>query len=278
MYQFWVKDRLREGEIFESWNAWYYLLFTKKKEKEKKEGIMRSRSHPSPPPPGPKGRTSLPFLSTRPHGSRRQRRRHAGVGEKDAARCTRQAVASNPLRARARNAIFLPCFLPTQSLECNIDWLLFSDGQFSDNQLSVSIFLGFVDRPQGGCHDPGLQRRPSWPRRQSLPCPRAAGSWYFTSLTSRTHTHTHTQVLKLLVDFAAFVLLEELKERLRQASVDTSMLETLALLNGHDPEEVVRPNQDVMPLPNGINKKRKQMQDGYLLLAAAAACFPLLLQ
>ena len=94
------------------------------------------------------------------------------------------------------------------------------------------------------------------------------------------HTHTHTQVLKFLVDFAAFVLLEELKERLRQASVDTSMLETLALLNGHDPEEVVRPNQDVMPLPNGINKKRKQMQDGYLLLAAAAAaaCFPLLLQ
>ena len=83
---------------------------------------------------------------------------------------------------------------------------------------------------------------------------------------------------KFIVDFAAFVLLEELKERLRQASVDTSMLETLALLNGHDPEEVVRPNQDVMPLPNGINKKRKQMQDGYLLLAAAAACFPLLLQ
>jgi len=83
---------------------------------------------------------------------------------------------------------------------------------------------------------------------------------------------------KFIVDFAAFVLLEELKERLRQASVNTSMLETLALLNGHDPEEVVRPNQDVMPLPNGINKKRKQMQDGYLLLAAAAACFPLLLQ
>jgi hypothetical protein len=76
-----------------------------------------------------------------------------------------------------------------------------------------------------------------------------------------------------LVDFAAFVLLQELKERLRQASVNTSMLERLSLLNDHDPEGVVRPSQDVMPMPNGINKKRKQMQDGYLLLAAAAA-FP----
>ncbi|KAG2614429.1 uncharacterized protein LOC120704583 [Panicum virgatum] len=68
----------------------------------------------------------------------------------------------------------------------------------------------------------------------------------------------HVRALRAL----AFVLLGELKERLRQASVDTSMLEMLALLNGHDPEEVVRPHQDVMPLPNGINKKRKQMQDG----------------
>jgi len=68
----------------------------------------------------------------------------------------------------------------------------------------------------------------------------------------------HVRALRAL----AFVLLEELKERLRQASVNTSMLETLALLNGHDHEEVVRPSQDVMPMPNGIKKKRKQMQDG----------------
>ncbi|RLN11737.1 hypothetical protein C2845_PM09G24720 [Panicum miliaceum] len=61
----------------------------------------------------------------------------------------------------------------------------------------------------------------------------------------------HVRALRAL----AFVLLEELKERLRQASVNTSMLEKLALQNDHDPE-------DVMPMPNGINKKRKQMQDG----------------
>ncbi|PAN22185.1 hypothetical protein PAHAL_4G002500 [Panicum hallii] len=68
----------------------------------------------------------------------------------------------------------------------------------------------------------------------------------------------HVRALRAL----AFVLLQELKERLRQASVNTSMLERLSLLNDHDPEGVVRPSQDVMPMPNGINKKRKQMQDG----------------
>jgi hypothetical protein len=46
-------------------------------------------------------------------------------------------------------------------------------------------------------------------------------------------------------------------------------LEGLALLNDPDldPQEVVVSSQDVMPMPNGgIHRKRKQMQDGYLLL------------
>ncbi|OEL26146.1 hypothetical protein BAE44_0012836 [Dichanthelium oligosanthes] len=71
----------------------------------------------------------------------------------------------------------------------------------------------------------------------------------------------HLRALRAL----AYVLLEELKERLGQASVNTSMLQGLALLNDLDPEEevVVRPSQHVMPMPNVIHKKRKQMmQDG----------------
>ncbi|CAN6192513.1 unnamed protein product [Urochloa humidicola] len=54
----------------------------------------------------------------------------------------------------------------------------------------------------------------------------------------------------------------ESKQRLRQASsVNTSMFERLALLNDPDPEEVVIPSQDAIPMPNGIHGKRKHTQD-----------------
>ncbi|XP_004966555.2 uncharacterized protein LOC101761368 [Setaria italica] len=68
----------------------------------------------------------------------------------------------------------------------------------------------------------------------------------------------HLRALRAL----AFVLLQESKERLRQASWvgNASILERLALLNDPDhPQEVVRPSQDVMPMPSGIHKKRKRM-------------------
>ncbi|CAL5040640.1 unnamed protein product [Urochloa decumbens] len=74
----------------------------------------------------------------------------------------------------------------------------------------------------------------------------------------------HLRALRAL----AFVLLEESKERLRQASsINTSMLDRLALLNDPDhdpdpdPDDVVIPSQDVIPMPNGIHRKRKHMQD-----------------
>ncbi|CAN6206580.1 unnamed protein product [Urochloa humidicola] len=79
----------------------------------------------------------------------------------------------------------------------------------------------------------------------------------------------HLRALRAL----AFVLLEQSKERLRQASsVNTSMLDRLPLLNDPDPDDVVIPvfrkkddvvipSQDVIPMPNGIHRKRKQMQD-----------------
>ncbi|CAL5050303.1 unnamed protein product [Urochloa decumbens] len=71
----------------------------------------------------------------------------------------------------------------------------------------------------------------------------------------------HLRALRAL----AFVLLEESKERLRQASsVSTSMLlDRLALLNDPDPDPdgVVIPSQEVIPMPNGIHRKRKHMQD-----------------
>ncbi|CAL4966238.1 unnamed protein product [Urochloa decumbens] len=70
----------------------------------------------------------------------------------------------------------------------------------------------------------------------------------------------HLRALRAL----AFVLLEESKERLRQASsVNASMLDRLALLNDpdSDPDDVVIPSQDVIPTPNGIHRKRKYMQD-----------------
>ncbi|CAN6192510.1 unnamed protein product [Urochloa humidicola] len=68
----------------------------------------------------------------------------------------------------------------------------------------------------------------------------------------------HLRALRAL----AFVLLEESKQRLRQASsVNTSMFERLALLNDPDPEEVVIPSQDAIPMPNGIHGKRKHTQD-----------------
>ncbi|RCV23324.1 hypothetical protein SETIT_4G290100v2 [Setaria italica] len=82
----------------------------------------------------------------------------------------------------------------------------------------------------------------------------------------------HLRALRALVlptaildAFAAFVLLQESKERLRQASWvgNASILERLALLNDPDhPQEVVRPSQDVMPMPSGIHKKRKRMCAG----------------
>lgn len=55
------------------------------------------------------------------------------------------------------------------------------------------------------------------------------------------------------------MLLEELKERLRQSSADANVLDRSALLD--DPEA----SQDhQMPAPNGIHKKRKnQTQDGW---------------
>ncbi|XP_021305828.1 uncharacterized protein LOC8066394 isoform X2 [Sorghum bicolor] len=70
----------------------------------------------------------------------------------------------------------------------------------------------------------------------------------------------HLRALRAL----GIVLVEELKERLRQSSANANVLDRLALLS--DPEaEVVRPSQDrQMPVPNGIHKKRKkQVQDGW---------------
>ncbi|CAN6162588.1 unnamed protein product [Urochloa humidicola] len=70
----------------------------------------------------------------------------------------------------------------------------------------------------------------------------------------------HLRALRAL----AFVLLEESKQRLRQASsVSSSMFERLALLNDpdHDLEEAVIPSQDVIPMPNAIHRKRKHTQD-----------------
>ncbi|XP_066375478.1 uncharacterized protein [Miscanthus floridulus] len=71
----------------------------------------------------------------------------------------------------------------------------------------------------------------------------------------------HLRALRAL----GIVLVEELKERLRQSSANANVLDRLALLN--DPEaEAVRPSQDhQMPVPSGIHKKRKQrqVQDGW---------------
>ncbi|AQK67439.1 uncharacterized protein [Zea mays] len=65
----------------------------------------------------------------------------------------------------------------------------------------------------------------------------------------------HLRALRAL----GVVLLEELKERLRQSSADANVLDRSALLD--DPEA----SQDhQMPAPNGIHKKRKnQTQDGW---------------
>ncbi|KAF8697649.1 hypothetical protein HU200_035840 [Digitaria exilis] len=90
-----------------------------------------------------------------------------------------------------------------------------------------------------------------------------------TRASNAGHPHLADRVFHLRALRAlAFVLLEECKERLRQASSvnNTSMLERLALLDDPDHEEVVRPGEDLMPVPTAVRKKRKQMQDGYLLL------------
>nr|CAB3469455.1 unnamed protein product [Digitaria exilis] len=93
-----------------------------------------------------------------------------------------------------------------------------------------------------------------------------------TRASNAGHPHLADRVFHLRALRAlAFVLLEECKERLRQASSvnNTSMLERLALLDDPDPDpdhEVVRPCQDLMPVPAAVRKKRKKMQDGYLLL------------